>query len=162
MSLKSDYYDGVTGLLQQCDTAFVSGQSFITSNLTAISDDLKSQASQGITKFTLTYTTTYNPSILRGNKANNLILKSYLAGIQDGLASQAIYDFEVTPSLNVADSVITGIDVNYAPNGFSTYELAQSPDVSYGGTGMPVAIRLSLSFKETEYLVKGSPLLTTG
>jgi hypothetical protein len=28
-----------------------------------------------------------------------------------------------------------------------------------GRTGMPVAIRLGLSFMETEYIVKGSPLL---
>jgi hypothetical protein len=29
-----------------------------------------------------------------------------------------------------------------------------------GRTGMPVAIRLGLSFMETEYIVKGSPLLS--
>jgi hypothetical protein len=113
MSLKYDFYDGTTGLLQQCDAAFAAGQGFVTSNLTAISNDLKSQAAQGLTTFTLTYLTTFNPSILRGNKSNNLILKSYLAGIQDGLAAQSIYSFEVTPALDVSDSVNTSIDLNF-------------------------------------------------
>jgi hypothetical protein len=113
MSLKYDFYDGSTGLLMQCDAAFAAGQAFVVSNQTAISNDLKAQAAQGLTKFTLTYITTYNPSILRGNKANNLILKSYLAGIQGGLAAQAIYSFEVTPVLDVADTVNTSIDLNF-------------------------------------------------
>ena len=113
MSLKVDYYDGMTGLLQQCDAAFTAGQGFVTSNLSTISTDLKSQAALGITTFTLTYGTTFNPTALRGNKGNNLILKSYLAGIQDGLASQNIYDFEVAPILNISDSVNTKIDLNF-------------------------------------------------
>lgn len=113
MSLKTDYYDGATGLIQQCDSAFASGQGFITTNLSSISADLKEQASFGITKFTLNYVTTFNPSILRGNKSNNLITKSYLAGIQAQLAAQNIYSFEVAPALNVSDSASTSIDLNF-------------------------------------------------
>ena len=113
MSLKLDYYDGVTGLILQCDAAHASGQSFVTTNLSAISTDLKTQASFGITKFTLNYPATMSPSILRGNKNNNLILKSYLAGIQAGLAAQNIYSFEVAPALNIADSTVTTIDLNF-------------------------------------------------
>ena len=54
----------------------------------------------------------------------------------------------------IGNCVLQSVNINYAPNGFSTYELAQSPDVSYGGTGMPVAIRMSLSFHETEIITK--------
>ena len=114
MSLKTDFYDGSTGLLTQCDTAFAAGSAFVTvTNLVAISNDLKSQAALGLTTFTLTYPTSYNPVALRGNKGNNLILKAFLAGIQDGLAAQNIYDYEVAPALNVSDTVTTSIDLNF-------------------------------------------------
>jgi hypothetical protein len=46
------------------------------------------------------------------------------------------------------------ITVDYAPNGFSAYEVQNEPYPSMGRTGMPVAIRLNLQFKETEYLTK--------
>jgi hypothetical protein len=46
------------------------------------------------------------------------------------------------------------IDVNYAPNGFSAYEVPGENQPSLGRTGMPVAINLQLSFKETTYLTK--------
>jgi hypothetical protein len=62
----------------------------------------------------------------------------------------------------VSTCVLTNIDTDYAPGGFAAYEVEGEPGVTkgkYGRTGMPVAIRLSLSFTETEYLVKGSPLL---
>ena len=114
MSLKTDYFDGLTGLHQKEADAFSAGVTFVTvTNLAAISTALVSAAAAGNTKFTVTLTTSYNPSILRGNKGNNLILKSYLAGIQKGLADQAIYDFECTPSLNIADSVDTKIDLAF-------------------------------------------------
>lgn len=114
MSLKTDFFDGVTGLLQQCDAAFTAGQTFVTvTNLTAISNDLKAQAALGLTSFTLTYITSYSPAALRGNKGNNLILKAYLAGITAGLAAQNIYNYEVTPALNITDTVSTKIDLNF-------------------------------------------------
>lgn len=114
MSLKTDYFDGATGLHEKCNDAYDAGVTFVTTtNLTAISDALKAAAAAGQTKFVCTLMTTYNPSILRGNKGNNLILKSYLAGIQAGLAQQEIYAYEVTPTLNVADTVDTKIDINF-------------------------------------------------
>jgi hypothetical protein len=49
--------------------------------------------------------------------------------------------------------VLTGVSIDYAPNGFASYEtLLNSPE--RGGTGMPVAIRMDLSFKETEIITK--------
>lgn len=114
MSLKTDYFDGATGLQSKCNDAFDAGVTFVvTDNLAAISAALISAAAAGNTKFTVTLTTSYNPSILRGNKGNNLILKAYLAGIQDGLAQQEVYNYECTAALNVADSVDTKIDLNF-------------------------------------------------
>ena len=51
------------------------------------------------------------------------------------------------------------IETNYAPGGFAAYEVPSVTTPKRGQTGMPVGINLSLSFKETEYIVKGSPLL---
>ena len=49
--------------------------------------------------------------------------------------------------------VLTGINVDYAPNGFASYETLLS-EPERGGTGMPVAIRMDLSFKETQIITK--------
>ena len=54
----------------------------------------------------------------------------------------------------VATCVLTSIDVNYAPNGFSAYEIPGESQPSLGRTGMPVAIQMSLQFQETSYLTK--------
>jgi len=54
----------------------------------------------------------------------------------------------------ISTCVLQTISVDYAPNGFSAYEVQNEPYPSLGRTGMPVAIRLSLQFKETEYLTK--------
>lgn len=114
MSLKTDYFTGATGLQAKCNDAFDAGVNFVvTDNLATISAALINAAAAGNTKFITTLMTTYQPSILRGNKGNNLILKSYLAGIQQGLANQDIYTFECTPTLNVSDSVDTKIDMNF-------------------------------------------------
>jgi hypothetical protein len=51
---------------------------------------------------------------------------------------------------------LTDINVDYAPNGFAAYEVFGDSKPSLGGTGMPVGIRLSLQFKETEILTKSS------
>lgn len=54
----------------------------------------------------------------------------------------------------ISTCVLESIDVDYAPNGFSAYEVPGQNTPSLGKTGMPVAIRLSLQFKETEILTK--------
>lgn len=114
MSLKTDFFDGLTGLHQKEIDAFDAGVTFITvDNTAAISAALISNAAAGKTKFVVTLGTTYNPTALRGNKGDNLILKSYLAGIVKGLSDQDIFDFECTPTLNVNDTVDTKIDLNF-------------------------------------------------
>ncbi len=114
MSLKTDYFDGATGLHAKCNDAFDAGVAFVAvDNLAAIAAALVAAAAAGNTKFTTTLQTTYQPATLRGNKGNNLILKAYLAGIQQGLANQDVYAYECTPALNVADTVDTKIDLNF-------------------------------------------------
>ena len=114
MSLKTDFFDGATGIQAKQNDAFTAGVDWVeTSNLAAISAALISAAAAGTTKFTVTIVSGYNPTILRGNKGNNLILKAYLAGIQQGLANQEIYNYECTPALNVSDSVENKIDLNF-------------------------------------------------
>lgn len=54
----------------------------------------------------------------------------------------------------ISTCVLESIDMDYAPNGFSAYESVGEPVPKLGRTGMPVAIRLGLNFKETEYLTK--------
>jgi hypothetical protein len=54
----------------------------------------------------------------------------------------------------ISTCVLETIDIDYAPNGFSTYEVPGQTQPSLGETGMPVGIRLSLQFKETEILTK--------
>jgi hypothetical protein len=112
MSFKTDYFDGLTGLHQKQQDAFDAGVSFITTNSSAISSALLTNAASGITKFTVTIATTYVPSILRGNNGDNLITKSYLAGIKKGLSDQDIYEFECLPKLNMSTSD-TKIELNF-------------------------------------------------
>jgi hypothetical protein len=52
--------------------------------------------------------------------------------------------------------VLQNISVNYAPNGWSAYEMFGENDPRLGRTGMPTAIQLTLEFKETVILTKKS------
>jgi hypothetical protein len=54
----------------------------------------------------------------------------------------------------ISTCVMTSFDVDYAPNGWSAYEVMGENKPEIGRTGMPVAIRLSLGFKETEVITK--------
>jgi hypothetical protein len=54
----------------------------------------------------------------------------------------------------ISTCVLSNINMDYAPNGFAAYETPNSTGPYLGGTGMPVAIRLTLSFTETELLTK--------
>lgn len=56
----------------------------------------------------------------------------------------------------ISTCVLTGLNVDYAPNGFAAYETPDSTGPYIGGTGSPVAIRMTLSFTETELLTKQS------
>jgi hypothetical protein len=113
MSLKTDFFDGASGLQTQMDNAFTAGSAFVTASLTTLSAALIANAAQGLTKFTVSIASNDNPVALRGNKGHNLYLKSYLAGVQAGLAAQQVYNYECHLELNVSDTVTTSIDFNF-------------------------------------------------
>jgi len=50
---------------------------------------------------------------------------------------------------------LQNLTVDYAPGGFTSYEVP-GQGATLGGTGMPVSIRVSLQFKETEMITKTS------
>ena len=50
--------------------------------------------------------------------------------------------------------ILTTIDINYAPQGASFYEVPGEVSPTLGGTGMPFAVNLVLQFQETVYLTK--------
>ena len=56
----------------------------------------------------------------------------------------------------ILNCVLETMDINYAPNGFSAYEVYGENEPSIGGTGMPVGIQLTLNFKETQYITKNT------
>ena len=51
MSLKTDFWDGATGLNEQMNDVFDEGVLFVSTNLAAISLALKDSAAQGVTDF---------------------------------------------------------------------------------------------------------------
>lgn len=54
----------------------------------------------------------------------------------------------------ISTCILHSINVDYAPGGFAAYETQSRADPTVGGTGMPVAIRLSLGFREREIMTK--------
>ena len=110
MTLRSDYFDGASGLNQQFADAFTAGSTFVTTNLATLSAGLITAASNGQTTFTVTMVTGYKNAALR---LSGLIMKSYLAGISDALMTQGVYPFECTPALNVSSNTETSIDFKF-------------------------------------------------
>jgi len=67
------------------------------------------------------------------------------------------YGGRPNPNLpGIGRCVLTNISVNYAPNGWSAYEMFGENDPRLGRTGMPTAIQMTLEFKETVILTKAS------
>jgi hypothetical protein len=66
------------------------------------------------------------------------------------------YNGSVNPNIpKISTCVLQSIDIDYAPNGqFSAYEVQGENSPKTGRTGMPVGIRMSLQFKETEIMTK--------
>jgi hypothetical protein len=54
----------------------------------------------------------------------------------------------------IASCVLTNVQVNYAPRGWSAYEVPGENSPNLGRTGMPTAIQMSLQFRETTYITK--------
>ena len=49
----------------------------------------------------------------------------------------------------IGTCVLTQIQVNFAPKGWTVYESVGENSAALGRTGMPVAIQMTLMFKET-------------
>ena len=65
------------------------------------------------------------------------------------------YGGKQNPNLQqISTCVLSNIQVDYAPNGFTTYEVPGENKPSIGRTGMPVGIRMTLVFQEVTYLTK--------
>ena len=64
------------------------------------------------------------------------------------------YNGSVNPNIpEITTCVLESVDIDYAPNGLQAFEIGDT-DVTVGGTGMPVGIRMDLSFKETAIMTK--------
>lgn len=79
------------------------------------------------------------------------------------------YNGQINPNIpKISTCYLQNVQADYAPNGFSAYEVQGQNTPSLGGTGTPVAIRLQLQFMEgtmvTKELLRGQTLaaLTTG
>lgn len=66
------------------------------------------------------------------------------------------YNGRINPNIpKISTCVLTSIDTDYAPNGWAAYESPSNAGTPVlGKTGMPVGIRLSLNFQETEIMTK--------
>lgn len=95
--------------LQMWD-ALENGESLITSNLATLQTSLRSNAVSGKSSFTISLETSYQVNNL---KLKGPHFKSYSAGIKKALAEQGIYDYEVTVTLNTADSSVTKVDLAF-------------------------------------------------
>jgi hypothetical protein len=65
------------------------------------------------------------------------------------------YNGSQNPNIpQIATCVLENINLNYAPNGFTAYEVPNENTPALGRTGMPVSIQMTLQFKEVTYLTK--------
>tara|TARA_R100001126_G_scaffold41922_1_gene23372 strand:+ start:780 stop:2069 length:1290 start_codon:yes stop_codon:yes gene_type:complete len=65
------------------------------------------------------------------------------------------YNGKENPNIDqISTCVMTNLQVNYAPEGFSAYESPGNLNPSKGSTGTPVTITLVMSFKETQIITK--------
>lgn len=68
---------------------------------------------------------------------------------------QFYYNGRPNPNIpTIGRCVMTSISVNYAPNGWSAYEMPGEDDPRLGRTGMPTAIQMTMNFKETVIVTK--------
>jgi len=65
------------------------------------------------------------------------------------------YNGKENPNIpKISTCVLNNINVDYAPSGFSAYEVPGDTTPNMDRTGMPVGIRLQLNFTETEIVTK--------
>jgi hypothetical protein len=68
---------------------------------------------------------------------------------------QFFYNGKNNPNIpKISTCVLTNISANYSPDGWAAFEISDDQEPKIGGTGMPVSIRLSLQFTETQIITK--------
>jgi hypothetical protein len=108
MSLRTAYTGALDSKLAQART---SGRDFIViTNLATINTALLTNANSGLKKFTINLVLSYQTADLR-LKGN--LWEAYKTGILEGLAQQDIMGNECVPVMNLSDSVITSVDLNF-------------------------------------------------
>ena len=110
MSLKTDFFDGSTGFIEQMNDVFDQGDAFVTASMSQLTSELQTAAAKGLRTFKVSLVTSFEPQNLR---LKGFHMKSYLAGIQAGLAVEDIYPYECALSLNTDDTMETKIDFNF-------------------------------------------------
>ena len=86
-----------------------------TGNYSELQNGLQSGANQGLTNFCVQVmgTGSLNGGFLRANNGNNLLLKTFFAGIQYALATEMIYYYECSLSLDVSKTTDTNVNFNF-------------------------------------------------
>jgi hypothetical protein len=65
------------------------------------------------------------------------------------------YNGHINPNIpKISTCVLTSVNVDYAPGGFRTYEVPNQNKPAMGATGMPVGMRVNLTFRELEIMTK--------
>ena len=111
ITLKTDYFDGATGIQTQLNDVFDQGVIYIAcTNLATITSALTVAAGKGQSSFTVTLCSPFEPA--------NLLLAgrhwlTYQAGIVDGLAAQDIYSYEVNVIQNTGCATNLKIDLDF-------------------------------------------------
>lgn len=82
-----------------------------SNSLIANNSYLQGNTPSGYQSYQQRGSSTTNANTGTGGNSPNLLLQAYLAGIQDGMAAQQIYDYEVTVQLNVSDTITTSINM---------------------------------------------------
>lgn len=111
MSLKTDYLQGANGFTTQMADVFTQGSTFVATNLSVLTTALQTQSAKGVKVFTVNLTGPFEPSNLR---LKGIHMNTYFAGIRAGLMAQDIYDYEVTVTLNISDTINTSVDLNFS------------------------------------------------
>jgi hypothetical protein len=110
MTLKTDFFDGATGIHSQMNDTFDLGVAFVVASAGTLTSAMTTSAASGVTTFTVTIETLDNPANLR---LDGLYQQHYFAGIIKGLADEDVYSHEVSLALNTTNTTTTGVDFNF-------------------------------------------------
>lgn len=110
MSLKTDYFDGLTGFNAKMSVVYDAGKAFVVTNSAILTSALQAAAASGKKSFIVTIDVPFEPSNLR---LQGIHMKTFLAGIVEQMGTEDIYSYEVTPTLNTSDCLSTSIDFKF-------------------------------------------------